>query len=240
MIVIPAIDIRNKRCVRLVRGDPNFETVYSYEPVFQAKFWEKEGAKRLHIVDLDGAFEGKTKNLDIIQRIMKEVHIEVQVGGGIRDNRIIRALRNRGVHKVIIGTAAIENKKFIKNLCKKNADIVIVSIDAADGFVVKNGWKEITKKRAVDVVKELEELGVQEIIYTDIMKDGTLEGPNFDAIETMLTVSDIPVIVSGGISSLEDIKKLKEFESIGLKGIIIGKALYEGRFKLSEAIKYAE
>ncbi len=238
MLIIPAIDIKNRKCVRLVRGNPEFETVYSNEPVFQAKFWEREGAKRIHVVDLDGAFEGKTKNLDIIQRIIAEVNIQVQVGGGIRDNRIIRALRNRGVHKIIIGTAAVENKKFIKNLCKNNPDDIIVAIDAADGFVVKNGWKDVTNKRAIDIVKDLEEFGVQEIIYTDIMKDGTLEGPNYDAIETMLTITDIPIIVSGGISSLEDIRKLKEYEPMGLRGVIIGKALYEGRFKLSEALKY--
>lgn len=238
MLIIPAIDIKDRKCVRLVRGNPEFETVYSNEPVFQAKFWEREGAKRLHIVDLDGAFEGKTKNLDIIQRIVEEVKIEVEVGGGIRDNRIIRALRNRGVKKIIIGTAAVENKKFIKNLCKNNPEGIIVAIDAADGFVVKRGWREITDKRAVDVVRSLEEYGVQEIIYTDIMRDGTLEGPNFDAIETILTVTDIPVIVSGGISSLEDLRKLKEFEPMGLKGVIIGKALYEGKFTLPEALKY--
>ncbi|MEJ5284518.1 MAG: 1-(5-phosphoribosyl)-5-[(5-phosphoribosylamino)methylideneamino]imidazole-4-carboxamide isomerase [Brevinematia bacterium] len=238
MLIIPAIDIKNRKCVRLVRGNPDFETVYSNEPVFQAKFWEREGAKRLHVVDLDGAFEGKTKNLDIIQRIVEEVNIEVQVGGGIRDNRIIRALRNRGVHKIIIGTAAIENKKFIKNLCKNNPNDIIIAIDAADGFVVKNGWKDVTNKRAIDIVKDLEEFGVQEIIYTDIMKDGTLEGPNYDSIETMLTITDIPIIVSGGISSLEDLRKLKEYEPMGLKGVIIGKALYEGKFKLAEALKY--
>lgn len=238
MLIIPAIDIKDKKCVRLLRGNPEFETVYSYEPVFQAKFWEREGAKRLHIVDLDGAFEGKTKNLDIIQRIVEEVNIEVEVGGGIRDNRIIRALKNRGVHKIIIGTAAIDNKKFIKNLCKNDPQGVIIAIDAADGFVVKNGWKETTNKRAVDIVKELEEFGVEEVIYTDIMRDGTLEGPNYDAIETMLTVTDIPIIISGGISKLDDIKRLKEYESMGLRGVIVGKALYEGIFKLSEAMKY--
>jgi phosphoribosylformimino-5-aminoimidazole carboxamide ribotide isomerase len=238
MIIIPAIDIKDKKCVRLVRGNPEFQTVYSNEPVFQAKFWEREGAKRLHVVDLDGAFEGKTKNLDIIQRIIEEVKIEVQVGGGIRDNRIIRALRNRGVTKIVIGTAAVENKKFIKNLCKNHPGDIIVSIDAADGFVVRNGWREITNKRAVDVVKELEEYGVEEIIYTDIMRDGTLEGPNFDAIETMLTVTDIPIIVSGGVSSLNDLKKLKEYEPMGLKGVIIGKALYEGKFTLPQALMY--
>jgi phosphoribosylformimino-5-aminoimidazole carboxamide ribotide isomerase len=238
MLIIPAIDIKDKKCVRLVRGNPEFQTVYSNEPVFQAKFWEREGAKRLHVVDLDGAFEGKTKNLDIIQRIIEEVKIEVQVGGGIRDNRIIRALRNRGVTKIVIGTAAVENKKFIKNLCKNHPGDIIVSIDAADGFVVRNGWREITNKRAVDVVKELEEYGVEEIIYTDIMRDGTLEGPNFDAIETMLTVTDIPIIVSGGVSSLNDLKKLKEYEPMGLKGVIIGKALYEGKFTLPQALMY--
>jgi len=238
MLIIPAIDIKNKKCVRLLRGNPEFETIYSNEPVFQAKFWEREGAKRLHIVDLDGAFEGKTKNLDIIQRIVEETHIEIEVGGGIRDNRIIRALKNRGVHKIIIGTAAIENKKFIKNLCKNDAKSVIIAIDAADGFVVKNGWKETTNKRAVDIIKELEEFGVEEVIYTDILRDGTLEGPNYDSIETMLTVTDIPIIVSGGISSLDDLKRLKEFESMGMIGVIIGKALYEGRFRLSEAKQY--
>jgi phosphoribosylformimino-5-aminoimidazole carboxamide ribotide isomerase len=238
MLIIPAIDIKDKKCVRLVHGNPEFETVYSTEPVFQAKFWEREGAKRLHIVDLDGAFEGKTKNLDIIQRIVEEVKITVEVGGGIRDNRIIRALKNRGVHKIIIGTAAVENKKFIKNLCKNDASMIIVSIDAADGFVAKKGWKEITNKRAVDLVKELEEFGVTEVIYTDIYRDGTLEGPNYDSIETMLTVTEIPIIVSGGISRLDDLKRLKEFESMGLHGVIIGKALYEGKFKLSEALRY--
>ncbi|OHD56935.1 MAG: 1-(5-phosphoribosyl)-5-[(5-phosphoribosylamino)methylideneamino]imidazole-4-carboxamide isomerase [Spirochaetes bacterium GWF1_51_8] len=238
MLIIPAVDIKDRKCVRLVRGDPQFETVYSTEPVFQAKYWEREGAKRLHIVDLDGAFEGKTKNLDIIQRIVEEVNIVVQVGGGIRDNRIIRALKNRGVHKIVIGTAAVENRKFIKNLCKTEPESIIIAIDAHDGFVVKKGWKEVTDKRAVDLVKELEEYGVQEVIYTDINRDGTLEGPNYDSIETMLTVTEIPIIVSGGVSSLDDLKRLTQYENDGLRGVIIGKALYEGRFKLSEALKF--
>ena len=238
MLIIPAVDIKDRKCVRLVRGDPQFETVYSTEPVFQAKYWEREGAKRLHIVDLDGAFEGKTKNLDIIQRIVEEVNIVVQVGGGIRDNRIIRALKNRGVHKIVIGTAAVENRKFIKNLWKTEPESIIIAIDAHDGFVVKKGWKEVTDKRAVDLVKELEEYGVQEVIYTDINRDGTLEGPNYDSIETMLTVTEIPIIVSGGVSSLDDLKRLTQYENDGLRGVIIGKALYEGRFKLSEALKF--
>jgi phosphoribosylformimino-5-aminoimidazole carboxamide ribotide isomerase len=238
MLIIPAIDIKDKKCVRLVRGDPQFETVYSTEPVFQAKYWEREGARRLHIVDLDGAFEGKTKNLDIIQRIVEEVNITVEVGGGIRDNRIIRALKNRGVHKIVIGTAAVENRKFIKNLCKSEPDSIIIAIDAHDGFVVKKGWKEVTDKRAVDLVKELEEYGVQEVIYTDVSRDGTLEGPNYDSIETMLTVTEIPIIVSGGVSSLDDLRRLAQYERDGLRGVIIGKALYEGIFKLSEALKY--
>lgn len=238
MLIIPAIDIKDRKCVRLVKGDPQFETVYSTEPVFQAKYWEREGAKRLHIVDLDGAFEGKTRNLDIIQRIVEEVNIEVEVGGGIRDNRIIRALKNRNVHKIIIGTAAVENKKFIKNLCKNDPHSIIIAIDAQDGFVMKKGWKERTDKRAVDLLKELEEFGVEEVIYTDISRDGTLEGPNFDAIETMLTVTDIPLIVSGGVSQLDDLKNLKRYESMGLRGVIVGKALYEGKFKLREALEY--
>lgn len=240
MIVIPAIDIKNRKCVRLVQGNPDFETVYSTEPIFQAKYWEREGAKRIHLVDLDGAFEGKTQNLDIIQRIVEETDVPIEVGGGIRDNRIIRALKNRGVAKIIIGTAAVENKKFIKNLCKNDPGSIIISIDADDGFVVTKGWKERTERRAVDLIKELEEYGVEEVIYTDIARDGTLEGPNYDSIETMLTVTDIPIIVSGGVSELSDIEHLKQYESMGVTGVIIGKALYEGRFKLSEAIEIAE
>ncbi len=238
MQIIPAIDIKNRKCVRLVQGNPQFETVYSQEPVFQAKYWEREGASRLHIVDLDGAFEGKTKNLDIIQRIVEELNITIEVGGGIRDNRIIRALKNRGVHKIIIGTAAVENKKFIKNLCKNDPNSIIVSIDASDGFVVTKGWQEKTKKRAVDLIKELEEYGIKEVIYTDIARDGMLEGPNFDSIETMLTVTDIPIIVSGGISRLEDLERLKQYEKDGLIGVIIGKALYENKFDLKDALKF--
>ncbi len=238
MLIIPAIDIKDRKCVRLVQGNPQFETVYSKEPVFQATYWEREGATRLHLVDLDGAFEGKTKNLDIIQRIVEELNIEIEVGGGIRDNRIIRALKNRGVHKIIIGTAAVENKKFIKNLCKNDPGSIIIAIDASDGFVVTKGWQETTSKRAVDLIKELEEFGVEEVIYTDISRDGTLEGPNYDSIETMLTVTDIPIIVSGGISRLEDLERLKQYESMGMKGVIIGKALYEGKFTLREALKY--
>ncbi len=238
MIIIPAIDIKNKKCVRLVQGNPEFETVYSDDPIFQAQFWEREGAKRIHIVDLDGAFNGKPQNIDLIERIVQEVNIEIDVGGGIRDNRVIRALRSRGVHKVVIGTAVMDNRKFVRNLCKSDPDGVVIAIDASDGFVVKNGWQEITSTRAVDLLKEIEDFGVSEVIYTDISRDGTLEGPNYDAIETMLTVSDIPIIVSGGISSLEDIKKLKEYEPMGLKGVIIGKALYEGKFTLPEAMQY--
>lgn len=240
MEIIPAIDIMNRKCVRLVQGKPEAMTVYLNEPIFQAQFWEREGAKRIHIIDLDGAFRGKTKNLDIIQRIVEDTNAIIEVGGGIRDNRIIRALRNRGVHKVIIGTAAVENKKFIKNLCKKDASIVIVAIDAIDGFMVKRGWKEKTDRRAISLIKELEEHSVPEIIYTDVTRDGMLEGPNYDSIETILTVTDMDVIVSGGISSLDDIRQLRQYESIGLTGVIVGKALYEGRFTLGEAIAAAK
>ncbi len=239
MFVIPTIYIKNKKCVRLTQGDPSTEVVYSNEPVFQAKFWEREGATAIHLIDLDGAFEGKTQNLDLIQRISEEVSCELQVGGGIRDNRVIRALRNRGIDKIIVGTASADNKKFIKNLCKTDPSSTIIAIDAYDGFVVKNGWLDHTEKRAVDLLKELEEFGVEEVIYTDISRDGTLSGPNLDSIETMLAVTDIPLVVSGGIASLEDVRKLKEMEFLGLKGVVIGKALYEKRFTLREAMKVA-
>lgn len=239
MIVIPAIYIKNRKCVRLSQGDPSTEIVYSNEPVFQAKFWEREGASKIHLVDLDGAFEGKTKNLDLIQRIAEEVTCEVQFGGGIRDNRVIRALRNRGINKIVIGTASADNKKFIKNLCKNDPLGTIIAIDAYDGFVVKNAWTDRTNKRAVDLLKELEEFGVQQVIYTDVSRDGTLSGPNLDSIETMLAVTDIPLMVSGGVANLDDIRKLKEMESLGLIGVVIGKALYEKRFTLREAMEVA-
>ncbi|MEW6088882.1 MAG: 1-(5-phosphoribosyl)-5-[(5-phosphoribosylamino)methylideneamino]imidazole-4-carboxamide isomerase [bacterium] len=237
MLIIPAIDLRHGQCVRLIQGDPNRQTVYSKQPVSMARWWQSKGAMRLHVVDLDGAFDGKISNLETIKNIIKSVDIPVQVGGGIRNMDIIEELLQAGVDSVILGTSVCKNKRFLKKAIKSFPDKIIVGIDSKNGNVAISGWKKLTKIKTLDLINEVEELGIKTIIYTDISRDGMLEGPNFDSIETLLKSSKISLIASGGISDLNDIKKLKELNNKRLIGAIVGKALYTGKIDLAEAIK---
>ncbi|MDD5773042.1 MAG: 1-(5-phosphoribosyl)-5-[(5-phosphoribosylamino)methylideneamino]imidazole-4-carboxamide isomerase [bacterium] len=237
MLIIPAIDLRKGHCVRLIQGDPNQQTVYSKQPVSMARWWQSQGAKRLHVVDLDGAFEGRIANLETIKDIVKSVKIPVQVGGGIRDIGMIEELFHAGVDSVILGTSVCKNKRFLKKALKEFPGKIIVGIDSKNDYVAISGWKKLTKIKTLDLVNEVELMGVKTIIYTDISRDGMLKGPNFYSIKELLQSSTISLIASGGISDLADIKKLKEIESERLVGAIVGKALYSGKINLAEAIK---
>ncbi|MBO0601828.1 1-(5-phosphoribosyl)-5-[(5-phosphoribosylamino)methylideneamino]imidazole-4-carboxamide isomerase [Sporosarcina sp. E16_3] len=233
MILFPAIDIRNGKCVRLIQGDYDQEIIYNDSPTAMALEWEKQGADYIHVVDLDGAKTGNSLNREAIQAIAKSVSIPVQVGGGIRTMEIIDAHIASGVSRVIIGTAAIQDKPFLKQAVEKYADKIAVSIDARRGFVATDGWTETSDVLAVDLLNELEEIGVKTVIYTDILKDGMMQGPNFHELEMMDKASSIDIVASGGVSTEEDIVQLRELD---LYGAIIGKALYEGKLSLEKVL----
>ncbi|MFH1406841.1 MAG: 1-(5-phosphoribosyl)-5-[(5-phosphoribosylamino)methylideneamino]imidazole-4-carboxamide isomerase [Candidatus Omnitrophota bacterium] len=238
MLIIPAIDIKDGKVVRLLRGEFDKVKVYSDKPALIARRWEKQGAKRLHVVDLDGAKTGKLKNLLIIKQVIKSVDIPVEVGGGVRTLKDAQALLKAGAGKIIVGTKAALEPELLGALVRKYGDKIIVSIDAKDGFVAVRGWVKATDLKAVHFAQRLESLGLREIVYTDISRDGTMKGPNLPAIKTMLEeTEELAVIASGGVSCLADIKALKAFKPRRLSGVIIGKALYEGKVKLSAALK---
>ncbi|MCM8770547.1 MAG: 1-(5-phosphoribosyl)-5-[(5-phosphoribosylamino)methylideneamino]imidazole-4-carboxamide isomerase [Candidatus Omnitrophica bacterium] len=237
ILIIPAIDLKEGKVVRFVQGKYD-KKVYSHQPVQVAKHWQKLGARMLHVVDLDGAMTGKPKNMDIAIKIAQEVKIPVEFGGGVRSEAVIEKLLNAGVARVIVSTKALEDENFLKRVVRKYADKLIVSIDEQNGKVFIKGWRAAAGK--IETAKFLEKLkgmGVKEVIHTAISRDGTLKGPNIGAIKKILKVKGISVIASGGIASLADIERLKLLEKYGLKGIIVGKALYEGRFTLGEALK---
>lgn len=234
MILFPAIDIRGGKCVRLIQGDYAQETVYHETPSEVAKEWEKQGAEYIHVVDLDGAKTGDSLNKEAIARIAKAVKIPVQVGGGIRTMETIDSHIVNGVSRVIIGTAAIQNPGFVEEAVAKYGEKIAVSIDARNGFVATDGWTETTDVKAIKLLRWLEGIGVKTVVYTDIMKDGMLQGPNFDELYVMNKASDIKVIASGGVSTNLDIVKLKMMD---LYGAIIGKALYEGNLSLETALE---
>ncbi len=236
MKVIPAIDIRGGKVVRLIQGAVERETVYSDSPVKMAENWSSYGVDLIHIVDLDGAMEGYPKNLGIVKEIVKRIKTPVELGGGIRDEKTIKAVLGCGVDKVVIGTKALD-EKFLEKIEKEFRDKIVVSIDASRGMVHTKGWVFKTKIKAIDLAKRVESLGVKRINYTDIGKDGTLEGPNIKSIEALIKSVGIDVIAAGGISTIEDVKNLKPLEKEGLKGIIIGKALYENTVDLKEAMR---
>lgn len=233
MILFPAIDIRDGKCVRLIQGDYDQEIIYNDSPTAMAKEWEKQGADYIHVVDLDGAKTGNSLNREAIQAIAKSVSIPVQVGGGIRTMEIIGAHIASGVSRVIIGTAAIQDKPFLKQAVETYGDKIAVSIDARKGFVATDGWTKTSDVSAVDLLHELEVIGVKTVIYTDILKDGMLQGPNFHELETMDKASSIDIVASGGVSTEEDIIQLRE---LNLYGAIIGKALYEGKISLEKVV----
>lgn len=239
MLIIPAIDIKEGRCVRLREGQFEDMEIFSDDPILMAVKWVNKGAKMLHVVDLDGAFYGKLTNISVIERIVKMVNVPVQVGGGIRGYKEVKKLLDLGVSRIISGTILWKDKTLAKKLFEDFSEKIIAGIDARDGHVAIEGWQNITSVDALDFAGEMEKLGAQRIIYTDIRRDGTLKGPNIVNIEKMLKKLNIPLIVSGGIASLTDIKELKKFEASGIEGIIIGKALYKGNILLEEAIKIA-
>jgi len=240
MLVIPAIDIKGGKCVRLVQGRMDQETVYSTNPVEMAKKWEAMGAELLHLVDLDGAVTGEPKNTDAIEAIADAISIPFQVGGGIRDIDSINLYLSIGASRVILGTIAYKDPYFVKDACLKHHGRIIVGIDARDGKVAIQGWEKVTEKLATELAKEFEAEGVAGIIYTDISRDGMLKGPNIEGTKAMAQSVKIPIIASGGVSNIEDIKRLKELEPVGVAGVITGKAIYTGSLDLAEAIKVAK
>lgn len=240
MLVIPAIDLRGGQCVRLEQGKLDKETIFSKDPVFIAKIWQAQGAKMLHIVDLDGAFSGVSQNTKIIKKIIKAVKIPVEVGGGIRSIKTIKKMLDKGIERVVLGTVAVYDPSLLRKAIDEFGRMVVVGIDAYEGRVAIAGWKDITSVKAIELAKKLEGWGISEIIFTDIAKDGMMQGPNLANIRRMGRAINVPLIVSGGISSLKDVKKIKLLEKYGVRGMIIGKALYTGDIKLDEAIKIAE
>jgi phosphoribosylformimino-5-aminoimidazole carboxamide ribotide isomerase len=238
MLIIPAIDLKDGLCVRLLQGKKEDATVYSDAPASTAQRWESCGARLLHVVDLDGAFTGNQKNIESIRRIREAVNMDIEVGGGIRDMERIDLLISIGINRVILGTVAIEKPELVKEACKRYPGKVIVGIDAKSGFVAVKGWVEVTKVKAVELALRMQDYGVWGIIYTDISKDGMMTGPNIEATREMVETLNIPVIASGGVSSINDIKNLMTIKN--LWGAITGKAIYSGAIDLKEAIKLTE
>jgi len=235
MKIFPAIDIKDKKCVRLVKGDFDNKTEYEMSPVDQAGKYKDHGFKNLHIVDLDGALTGETVNLDIIQEIVNKFDLKIEIGGGIRNFESIQKYTDVGVEKVILGSAAIKDKNFLKEACQKFPDKIALSLDAKNGYLSVSGWKENSNQLTLDFLKEVNDYGVSRVIYTDINRDGTKQSPNFEETIKVAETSNCPVIISGGVSSIDDIKKAKSLKNI--EGIIVGKAIYDGDIKLEELAK---
>ena len=234
MKIFLAIDIKDKKCVRLVKGDFDNKTEYKASPIDQAGQYKDHGFKNLHIVDLDGALTGKTVNLDIIQKIVSKFDLKIEVGGGVRTLESIKKYVDVGVEKVILGSAAIKNKEFLKEACVKFKNKIALGLDAKDRNLYVSGWKENLNIKTLDFLKDVNDYGVSRLIYTDINRDGTKTSPNFDETIKIADMSKCPVIISGGVSSITDIKKAKELNNKNIEGIIIGKAIYDGDIKLEE------
>ena len=232
MKIFPAIDIKDKKCVRLIKGDFNQKTEYEISPVEQATQFIDKGFKNLHIIDLDGALTGETVNLDIIKEIVRKFDFKVEVGGGVRDFDSIQEYADIGVDKIILGSAAIKDKNFLKKACKKFPKKIALGLDAKDGKLSLSGWKESSGISTLDFLNEVNDYGISRIIFTDINRDGTKESPNFEETLKVAEISNCPVIISGGVSSIEDIKKAKTLKNI--EGVIVGKAIYDGDIKLEE------
>jgi len=235
MKIFPAIDIKDKKCVRLVKGDFDNKTEYEMSPVEQASKYKDHGFKNLHIVDLDGALTGETVNLNIIQEIVSKFDLKIEIGGGIRNFESIKKYNDIGVEKIILGSAAIKNKIFLKEACQKFPDKIALGLDDKDGYLSVSGWKESSNKPTLEFLKEVNDYGVSRLIFTDINRDGTKESPNFEETLKVSNNSNCPVIISGGVSSIEDIKKAKNIKNI--EGIIVGKAIYDGDVDLRELVK---
>ena len=237
MIIIPAIDLKKGKCVRLLQGRMDQETVFSDAPVDMALRWEKEGADIIHIVDLDGAVQKQPENFNSIKQILEKVKIPVQIGGGIRDENAIKMYLDLGAARVIIGTEAIKNPAMVKKACRAFPGRIIVGIDARNGLVAVEGWTQTTTTRAVDLAKEFEDSGVYAINFTDIHRDGMQTGPNIEETRLLAEAVSIPVVASGGVATIEDIRNLLPLQEVGVTGIIAGRSLYAGTLKLQDAVK---
>ncbi len=235
MKIFPAIDIKDKKCVRLIKGDFENKTEYKNSPVDQANSYKDHGFKNLHIIDLDGALTGETINVDIVQEIVKNSNLKVEIGGGIRSFESIKKYLDAGVEKTILGSAAIKDKKFLKEACKKFPGKIALGLDAKDSKLSVSGWKESSNKSTLDFLKEVNDYGVSRLIFTDINRDGTKESPNFDETSKVASISNCPVIISGGVSSINDVINARNMDNI--EGIIVGKAIYDGDIKLEELVK---
>jgi phosphoribosylformimino-5-aminoimidazole carboxamide ribotide isomerase len=236
VIIIPAIDLKDGQCVRLFQGDFRQVTVYSENPVEIARQWQKQGAERIHVVDLDGSLAGVPRNMEVIRNIVNTVGIPVQIGGGIRDMKTIGTYLEMGVGWVILGTMALKDRKFVTDVCHAFREKVILGIDANDGKIAIQGWTEQTSASAVELAKSYQGYGLAAIIYTDIVRDGTGRGVNTEATKALAEAVDIPVIASGGVSDVSDIERILKIETSGVTGVIIGKALYTGAISLKDAI----
>ena len=237
MKIFPAIDIKDKKCVRLVKGNFDNKTEYEMSPVEQARKYKDSGFKNLHIIDLDGALTGETVNLEIIEDIVKKFDINIEVGGGVRNFDSIQKYTDAGVEKVILGSAAINDKEFLENACNKFPNKIALGLDAKDGYLAVSGWKKNSNFKTLDFLKEVNEYGVSRLIYTDINKDGMKIGPNFEGTVKIAEISNCPVVISGGVSTIKDIIKCKELNIKKVEGIIVGKAIYDGEIKLDELAK---
>ena len=237
MKIFPAIDIKDKKCVRLIKGDFENKTEYKTSPVDQAAKFRDHGFKNLHIVDLDGALTGKTVNLNIIKEIVRKYDFKIEIGGGVRKTESIKKYIEAGVEKVILGSGAIKNKDFLKDSCEKFKGKIALGLDAKDGNLSVSGWKENLSINLIDFLKEVNNYGVSRIIYTDINRDGMKTSPNLGETVKIAELSNCPVVISGGVSSISDIKKAKELSNKNIEGIIVGKAIYDGDIKLDELAK---
>ena len=235
MKVFPAIDIKDKKCVRLIKGDFNNKTEYEMSPIEQAQKYKDHGFINLHIVDLDGALTGKTINIDLIRDLVSKFDLKIEIGGGIRNFESIQKYTDIGVEKVILGSAAIKDKNFLKEACKRFPNKIALGLDAKDGYLAVSGWKENSNQLTTDFLQEINDYGVGRLIYTDINRDGTKQSPNFEETSKIAEISNCPVIISGGVSSMDDVRKAKSLKNI--EGIIVGKAIYDGDIKLEELAK---
>ncbi len=237
MKIFPAIDIKNKKCVRLVKGDFDNKTEYEMSPIDQAQKYKDHGFLNLHIIDLDGALTGQTVNLDLIQEIVRKFDLNVEVGGGVRNIESIQKYKDIGVEKVILGSAAIKEINFLKEACQRFPNQIALGLDAKDGYLSVSGWKENSNKLTLDFLNEVNDFGASRLIYTDINQDGMKQGPNFEETSKVADISNCPVIISGGVSSIDDIKKAKKLNNMNIEGIIVGKAIYDGDINLDELAK---
>jgi len=237
MLVLPAIDLKEGKCVRLYQGEMDTAKVYSDSPEETAARWQSLGAKMLHIIDLDGAMAGEPRNLGAISRILQSVEIPIQLGGGIRDEEVVGDYLHLGVSKVILGTAAYRDGEMLRRVCEQYPSRIAAGIDAKDGFVAVQGWRELTEVRAIDLARELEAVGISHIIYTDIARDGALSGPNLEATARLAQAISIPVVLSGGMYSHDDLLAAAGLQDSGVRAVILGKSIYEGTIDLARAVR---